>query len=235
MKKCFIFDVDGTLTLSRQRIDDKFYTYFLDFCRNNLVYLVTGSDKEKTVEQLTKEIYNSCHTVYNCLGNDVWQGNENIYTSDWKIPLVVHEALSFLLGESEFPLRTGNHFEHRTGLCNFSVVGRDATLEQRKQYVEWDKKTYERIKIANAINDMFPSIEAKIGGETSIDVIERGRDKAQIISHFNEEDTKLYFFGDRMEAGGNDHSLSRVIKDKGGELFHVKDYKDTWDILKNLL
>lgn len=234
MKKCFIFDVDGTLTLSRQRIDDKFYTYFLDFCRNNLVYLVTGSDKEKTVEQLTEEIYNSCHTVYNCLGNDVWRGNENIYKSKWVLPEVICEALSFLLGESEFPLRTGNHFEYRTGLCNFSVVGRNATLEQRKQYVEWDKTTYERIKIANAINDLFPSIEAKIGGETSIDIIERGRDKAQIISHFNEEDTKLYFFGDRMDVSGNDYSLSRVIKDKKGELFHVKDYKDTWNILKNL-
>ena len=235
MKNKFIFDVDGTLTLSRQHIDKDFHTFFLDFCRNNLVYIVTGSDKSKTIEQITLEIYNSCKTVYNCLGNDVWQGNENIYTSDWKIPEVVHEALSFLLGESEFPLRTGLHFEHRTGLCNFSVVGRNANLEQRKQYVEWDKITYERIKIANAINEMFPSIEAKIGGETGIDIIERGRDKAQIMSHFDEDDVKLYFFGDRMDKSGNDYTLSRAVKDKGGELFHVKDYKDTWDILKNVI
>jgi phosphomannomutase len=235
VKRKFIFDVDGTLTPSRQKIDDKFYTYFLNFCRNNLVYLVTGSDKPKTVEQVTPEIYNSCKTVYNCLGNDVWQGNENIYTSDWKLPEVVHEALSFLLGESEFPYRTGLHFDHRPGLCNFSVIGRNATLEQRAEYVEWDKKTYERIKIANAINDMFPNIEARIGGETGLDIIERGRDKAQIISQFADEDAKLFFFGDKMEQGGNDHSLSQVIKEKGGELFHVKDYKDTWDILKNVI
>ena len=63
MKQYFIFDVDGTLTLSRKHIDHKFYTFFLDFCRNNLVYLVTGSDKPKTMEQLTPEIYNSCKTV----------------------------------------------------------------------------------------------------------------------------------------------------------------------------
>lgn len=234
VKRKFIFDVDGTLTPSRQKIDDKFYHYFLDFCRNNLVYIVTGSDKAKTVEQLSEEIYNSCNTVYNCLGNDVYQGNENIYRNKWVLPEVVHEALSFLLGESSFPLRTGLHFEHRPGLCNFSVVGRNATLEQRRQYVEHDRETKERILIANAINDMFPDVEARVGGETGIDIIQRGRDKAQIMSHFNEEDTEVFFFGDRMEPGGNDHSLAESLrKKKGSVLFHVKDYKDTWDVLRN--
>jgi phosphomannomutase len=235
MKQYFIFDVDGTLTPSRQRIDERFYSYFLPFCRHNLVYLVTGSDKEKTVEQLTPEIYNSCHTVYNCLGNDVWQGNNNIYKSNWVLPEVVHEALSFLLTESKFPLRTGLHFEHRTGLCNFSVVGRNANLDQRAEYVKWDKENQERIRIANAINDLFPQIECRVGGETGIDIIQRGKDKAQIISHFSDEDAKIYFFGDRMDENGNDYTLSRVVKEKGGELFHVKDYKDTWDILKNII
>jgi phosphomannomutase len=234
MKQYFIFDVDGTLTLSRKHIDHKFYTFFLDFCRNNLVYLVTGSDKPKTMEQLTPEIYNSCKTVYNCLGNDVWQGNENIYTSEWVLPEVVQEALSFLLTESKFPIRSGLHFEHRPGLCNFSVVGRNATQEQRAEYVKWDKETFERIKIANAINDMFPQIECRVGGETGIDIIQRGRDKAQIISHFEDEDAKIYFFGDRMDKAGNDYSLSEVVKTKGGEIFHVKDYKDTWNFLRSL-
>jgi phosphomannomutase len=126
------------------------------------------------------------------------------------------------------------HFEHRPGLCNFSVVGRNATQEQRAEYVKWDKETFERIKIANAINDMFPQIECRVGGETGIDIIQRGRDKAQIISHFEDEDAKIYFFGDRMDEAGNDYSLSEVVKTKGGEIFHVKDYKDTWNFLRSL-
>ena len=48
----FIFDVDGTLTPSRQQIDSDFAVYFSNFCTINDVYLVTGSDKEKTVEQV---------------------------------------------------------------------------------------------------------------------------------------------------------------------------------------
>ena len=82
----FIFDVDGTLTPSRQVINDEFAKFFDIFCRNNEVYLVTGSDKEKTVEQIGETIYNRCKRVYQCNGNDVWQGDNNIRTNEWTLP-----------------------------------------------------------------------------------------------------------------------------------------------------
>ena len=60
----FIFDVDGTLTPSRSRIDSVFENYFLDFVKSNDVYLVTGSDYGKTVEQLGKNIVERVEAVY---------------------------------------------------------------------------------------------------------------------------------------------------------------------------
>ena len=48
----YIFDVDGTLTPSRKKIEHEFWAPFLIFCRHNHVSLVTGSDREKTIEQL---------------------------------------------------------------------------------------------------------------------------------------------------------------------------------------
>ena len=51
MKK-FIFDVDGTLTDSRQQIDLSFEAYMIKFCCKYDVYLVTGSDRAKTIEQV---------------------------------------------------------------------------------------------------------------------------------------------------------------------------------------
>ena len=62
MKK-FIFDVDGTLTPSRQIIDEEFLSFFFRFTFNNEVYLVTGSDREKTIEQITLELYHNCERV----------------------------------------------------------------------------------------------------------------------------------------------------------------------------
>ena len=61
----YIFDVDGTLTPSRQQIDFDFLNFLLDFANRNDVYLVTGSDRPKTIEQIGKDLYFACKRVYN--------------------------------------------------------------------------------------------------------------------------------------------------------------------------
>ena len=53
----FIFDVDGTITPSRGQINLEFKTFFNTFCSTNDVYLITGSDKEKTIEQIGNKLF----------------------------------------------------------------------------------------------------------------------------------------------------------------------------------
>jgi len=48
----FIFDVDGTLTPSRKEMNKEFQDWFSMFMLVNNVYLATGSDAEKTIEQV---------------------------------------------------------------------------------------------------------------------------------------------------------------------------------------
>ena len=225
----FIFDVDGTLTPSRNKIDPKFRDWFLDFIKDNKCWLVTGSDYPKTLEQLGKDICESVHSVYNCNGNDVWFKGKRVNSSDWLLPEDAHEWLSVQLSESEFPLRTGNHFEHRKGLCNFSIVGRNATPEQRKQYVDWDNEKLERVWIADKFNLIFPGITATVGGETGIDIAPTGRDKSQILQDFD-KDAKIYFFGDRMDPEGNDYPLAQA--NKRGRNYHVNNWKHTKEYLE---
>lgn len=82
----FIFDVDGTLTISRQGMNGEFQGYFIDFCYANEVYLVTSSDNAKTLEQLGSDVCDAVMRIYNCNGNDVWEKGVNIYTNDLVLP-----------------------------------------------------------------------------------------------------------------------------------------------------
>ena len=81
--------------------------------------------------------------VYNCSGNSRWVRDKELYYSNWELPIEVKQWLNFKLEHSPFPLRTGLHFENRTGMCNFSVVGRKANPEQRKEYFYYDCKSKE--------------------------------------------------------------------------------------------
>lgn len=228
----FIFDVDGTLTPSRGLIDTEFKIFFNTFCRQNDVYLVTGSDKPKTVEQITEKIYNLAKRVYNCSGCDVWEGSTHITASDWKLPELARTFLISCEYESPFNLRTGNHIEERPGMVNFSVVGRNASLYERRQYSDFDEENKERIKIADAFNMMFPDLQATVGGETGIDIAPKGSDKSQILLDFTEDDT-IHFFGDAMFEGGNDYPLKKALRKRGNSSnYEVNGWKDTWEKLK---
>ena len=224
----YLFDVDGTLTPSRGVMDNEFKEWFLNFCRDSNVSLVTGSDKLKTVEQIGENVYNACARVYNCSGNDVYEQNTQIEFNDWTLPSEVEWFLTGKLNASPYRVKTGLHIEHRTGMINFSIVGRNANTEQRKDYYQWDRIINERKHIASEFNSTFPDLEADIGGETGIDIFERGRNKSQVLKDFKL--STLKFYGDRTDPAGNDYSIASKINPN--QVYTVTDWKHCWELLK---
>ena len=231
MKK-FIFDVDGTLTDSRQQIDLSFEVYMIKFCCKYDVYLVTGSDRAKTVEQVGLDVYNRSKRVYNCSGADVYEKDHNVYKSDWKPSRKLINFLSDELDFSTFPHKTGNHIEHRPGGINFSILGRGQdSMKYRKEYVRWDINTTERILMSDRIKSEFPDLNIQIGGQTGLDISDS--DKSQILRDFNSED-ELVFFGDMMKEGQNDYPLAVAVDKVGGTNYTVNSWQETYKKLKDL-
>ena len=222
----YVLDVDGTLTPSRGKIDHDFAAFFYRFCLNNTVYLVTGSDYEKTLEQLGEDI---CHAVagcYNCSGNVLYVQGEEVYRDFFLLNDDERAALKNELYASGFPIRTGNHIEERNGAVNFSIVGRNANAIERQQYIEWDNALNERAEIAKRLNKAFDRLQCVVGGETGIDIFAKGKDKAQIAEYVR----PFVFFGDRCEVGGNDHSIFM----KADNAYYVHDWEETYRLLKNI-
>lgn len=225
----FIFDVDGTLTPSRGLMDKKFGEWFRDFAAANDVYIVTGSDRTKTLEQIPLEIYNEFNRAYHCSGNDVWVKSNNIRSGSLTLPQGLLLELDKILNKSKFYVKTGKHIDYRPGLVNFSIVGRGCSLQERVMYREWDEHKNERQSISNKLSKLFPHLNFQIAGETGIDITAKGNDKSQILRDFKDTDV-IYFFGDKCQEGGNDHEIALAVNDRenGSRVYEVEDWEHTW-------
>ena len=222
------------MTPARKTIEPEFLHFFYEFSTCNDVYLVTGSDREKTIEQVTPGIYNNAKRVYNCSGSDVYEGDVSVYRDDWKLPRDVEMHLENELLFSKFPVRNGDHIERRPGGVNFSILGRGLTcFVEREEYVKWDKETDERREIARRLKMKFPDLEVNIGGQTGLDLGPKGSDKSQILRDFKLGE-QLIFFGDMMEEGENDYALAKAVQEMGGSSHCVNGWKDTMMLLNKI-
>lgn len=232
----FLFDVDGTLTPSREEIDYDFRVFLVTFMQENKVSFVTGSDIKKTEEQLGRYLTRLSRFNFNCSGNSITQNNttigNSVYESDWKPSDELQQYLNKLLTTSNFAIKTGTHIEKRPGSINFSIVGRQANKQERQRYVQYDNEHNERQSIQRLIESNFPDVSAVVGGETGIDIFEKNKDKRQVLQYIPEEENVI-FFGDMMQQGGNDRSLLDEIREtKRGISYNVVDWKHTFDILR---
>ena len=65
----FLFDVDGTLTSPRKYIDPSDTIVFLSWMVGKSVYLVTGSDRKKVMQQMPMSILARCEGVFCSMAN----------------------------------------------------------------------------------------------------------------------------------------------------------------------
>ena len=231
----YLFDIDGTLTPSRLRIDSEFEQFFLQWMKDKDVIFVTGSDKDKTIEQVGEKIWTSASRAYQSCGNAVYQGGQLIHKNQFDLNPELNKLLLDFIKWSDCPEQFDNHIEERIGLINFSTVGRSCPQEARDQYYDWDRRNKERITFCKIIEERFPELEATVGGQISIDIYPKGQNKAQVLDDLI---GPITFFGDKCEPGGNDYpiafELERQFEENNRQcvVHRVKDYKDTWNILK---
>ena len=240
----YLFDVDGTLTPAKSKMDKTFKKQFVEWMEGKSVYIISGGSFQRIYEQLGSEIVERTQGVFACMGNlylvpkegeREWQ---TVYENKFEVSSekVFYKDLIDAVNESPYHTKTGRHYEERVGMVNYSVVGRNATMEQRKEYAEYDAVHKEREQIVQKLSYNFPELEFVIGGAVSIDIFNKGNDKGQAARVLKDKLTngRAKFFGDRTHFPGNDYSLAEILRQHpNGEVIHVDSWKDTQNYILN--
>ena len=236
MTNNYLFDIDGTLTPPRLQMEKEFEKFFFSWMHNKNVYLVTGSDFSKIKEQLSQRIIDSCAGVFCSMANEFYIKNKNIYKNELDLPLSLINYLQEKIKTSKYPNLCHEHFEFRTGMLNYSIVGRDCTQEQRLHYFAWDKENKEREEISTYINSNFDNVEAAVGGQISIDIQNKGNNKS-LASKWIRHNVggQIIFFGDRTFKGGNDYDICVNIEEhKDGSFYQIENQAQLKSLLEKL-
>lgn len=236
MREVLVFDVDGTLTPPRSRMEEGMARTLRQIVARRNVFLVTGSDIGKLQGQVDEDILAATAGVFACSGSELWRHGRLVRAMHHDFPAELVAFAEGLAAAADYPLRTGRHLELRTGALNLSVVGRNADRMQRRDYQIHDRRTGQRRAIAAAIEQRFPDYEAHCGGQISIDITPRGWNKGRIVREILErfEGATICFFGDNICEGGNDMPLARALRrDSDRHRLHpVADHRETLAILR---
>ncbi|MDR1952207.1 MAG: HAD-IIB family hydrolase [Elusimicrobiota bacterium] len=231
----YLFDLDGTLTPARLPMEEYFARRFIPFIKTNSAYIVSGSDIVKVKEQIPSEIFFYICGIFSSMGNEIYKKGEKIFSRPFVEDALLVDLLTTERKRTKYPFKLfPNYLEKRCGAINFSVLGRDCPHSERIKYKNWDDSSGERKEIVDRLKKLCPGYEFSIGGNISIDIVKKGFGKEQVIDILRKEfpKTKIIFFGDKIDEGGNDYSLVQYLRAAGNyEIHGVENPKECLEIL----
>lgn len=238
-KTLLLFDVDGTLTLPRLKINDEMENVLRKVCANPDIDIgfVGGSELAKQREQLGDETMLLFEWKFAENGLVAYHQNALLnetsfidYLGEESYQKIINVCLR-VLSNTILPVKRGNFIELRKGMINISPIGRSCNQREREDFYELDKKDKIREQIIESIQKELPglALQFSIGGQISIDIFVQGWDKTYCLQFVENKYKQICFFGDKTEKGGNDYEIyndSRVVG------FHVQHFQETISLLQ---
>ena len=237
MRSVYLFDIDGTLTFPSQKMDKDFVYFFLDWSKNKDFFLVGGSSYKSLTSQLPSSVLKRAKGIFSSMANELHIDNDMIYSNTWKPPIKLLQELLTWHSKSPYPNKKKKYIEHRVGMLNFTVAGRESDNSQRLKYFQWDQLHQERETIASDLFKKFPQLDIRLGGMISLDISPKDKNKSQAINWVRNLNkySKILYFGDKGFKGGNDYDAKiNIQKNKDGNFYDVKDCNQTKKILSSI-
>lgn len=216
------FDLDDTLAHSKTPISPEMARSLVELLLTYDVLIISGARFSQFESQVLNRLPPSdrlrrLHLMPTCGTRYLrWQssGWEEEYAHDLdrltKVRVsaaIESEAKRLGLWEPEGGV-WGERIEDRGSQITYSALGQRAPIDAKRN---WDPTGDKRDALGDALRAALPDLEVRAGGLTSIDVTEKGIDKAYglgaLMRKMRLEPDHVLFVGDHLEPGGNDYPV----------------------------
>lgn len=253
-KKVIAFDLDGTLAPSKSPLPDRMGEVLDRLLERYQVCVISGGKFGQFEKQLLSNlkagpshlerlhIMPTCGTRY-MMYDAVDKAWEKVYAEDFtesekeKIIASLTEVVKNL-GYVEKKVY-GETIEDRGSQVTWSALGQDIVdhlgLEGVRLKEEWDPDNAKKNEIRDAVAELLPGFEVRVGGVTSIDITKPGIDKAygmrKLMDMLEIGKDEILFIGDRLKEGGNDYP----VKAMGIDSLEVPNWEVTATLIEAIL
>lgn len=243
MKKLIVFDLDGTLAVSKSPLDAGMSGLLSALLGIVKAAVISGGAWSQFEAQVLAHLPHDEHlknlSLLPACGTQFYQ-----YETGWKLLY----AENFTAGEKEKLVRSlhqvmddtgikpgntwGEIIEDRGSQITFSALGQHAPIEAKEK---WDPDFARRKKMQARLVLLIPEFSVRLGGTTSIDVTKPGIDKAYGIRKLR--DTlgiaidDMLFIGDALFPGGNDYPA----REAGALSIQVRDPDETRRVVETII
>ncbi len=244
MKKLIAFDLDGTLALSKQPLDDEMAELLARLTNVAMVDIISGGDWPQFEKQVVSRMPASATLdnfiiqpttgtkLYRHQDGDWVQVYAELFSADEGQQ--IRDALHKAVEQAGFAHEQtwGEQIEDRGSQVTFSALGQQAPLEAKDK---WDPDHAKRKQLQSILQNMLPDLSINMGGSTSIDITRKGVDKAYGLKKLSETVDvaldEILFLGDAIFPGGNDYPAKTL----GLDTVRVRDVTETKAVMAGLI
>jgi len=236
VKQLVAFDLDGTLAESKQPLGDPMGEALADLLDVAHVAVISGGDwpqfEKQVASRLPERADRSKLWLMPTTGTKLYTFQDGawtvvfaeLFTDEQRKEIV--EAFNASLEATGFkPEQTwGERIEDRGSQITFSALGQQAPIDAKEH---WDPDFAKRKVIQADLKQRLPDLSINMGGATSIDITQKGVDKAYGLKKLRDASgiplDAMMFIGDAIFPGGNDYPA----KELGLDTVRVKDPEGT--------
>jgi HAD superfamily hydrolase (TIGR01484 family) len=244
MKKLIAFDLDGTLALSKQPLDDEMADLLAQLLDVAMVDIISGGDwpqfETQVVARMPAHANLANFIISPTTGTKLYRFEDGAWTKVYADLFSAEEserirtALKTAVEQAGHANEQtwGEQIEDRGSQVTFSALGQQAPLEAKDH---WDPDHAKRKAMQVILQPMLPGLSINIGGSTSIDITREGIDKAYGLKRLSETVgvalDDIMFLGDAIFPGGNDYPAKTL----GLDTVRVRDVAETKSVVTGII
>lgn len=243
--KIFIFDLDGTLTTSKQDMSPEMGYTLGQLLAKARVAVMSGASLRQFETQflpaLPKDANLSNLYLFPTNAAQCFVYKDGEWKPEYKEEFTpeershILESLQDAMVETRFKWPTqlwGDQIEDRGAQITFSALGQKAPIEEKKK---WDPTREKRRPLYESLLRRLPEFSVGLNATTSIDITRKGINKAHGVQKLAEISgvpiSNMIYVGDALFEGGNDS----IVIPTGVATHEVKGPEDTKEFIESIL